>query len=259
MSPTVAVTGGTSGIGAATVERLLRLGAEVYSLDVVPGERAGVTDIRCDLADTTSIEAAVSALPSRLDAIVSVAGIAPGETPPDVVMAVNFLGMRDIVTQALPKVKDDGSVVIVASSAGRDWREEPHVLDLLDTADMTAGARWLAAHTFWQEEAYKFSKQCAAAWTYRAAGLARDRRVRVNCVNPGIVETNLSPQFRDMLGTERYDFIVKESGRAGRPTDVAEIIEFLALGECDWLNGVELTVDGGYYAGIVGGWAKPWS
>ena len=258
MSPVIAVTGGTSGIGAAAVARLLAQEAAVYSLDVVPGARPGVSDIHCDLADLSSIEGAMAALPSRLDAIVSVAGIAPGITPPNAVMAVNFLGMREMITRALPRVRDDGAVVIVASSAGRDWRDEPRVIDMLDTADMQAGARWLAGHTFWHEEAYRFSKQCAAAWTYRAAGLERSRRVRVNCVNPGIVETNLSPHFRDMLGRERYDFIVEQSGRAGRPTDVAEVIEYLALGDCGWLNGVELTVDGGYYAGVVGGWAKPW-
>ena len=46
-------------------------------------------------------------------------------------------------------------------------------------------------------------------------------------------------------------------GRTGTPAEVAEVVEFLAVGDCAWLNGVELTLDGGYYAGIVGGWIEP--
>lgn len=258
MSPVVAVTGGTSGIGAATIERLLQAGARIVSLDVVDGGHADISSIHCDLADEASIDEAIMRLPDQLDAIVSVAGVAPGSTSPDIIMAVNFLGMRHFVTRALPRVRDGGSVVIVASSAGRDWRDQPRVPALLNTGNMAEGKAWLDSNADWQEEAYRFSKQCAAAWTYPAAGLARNRRVRVNTVNPGIVETALSPQFRAMLGNERYNFIVNQSGRAGRPEDIAGVIEFLSIGDSGWVNGVELTVDGGYYAGIVGGWAEPW-
>ena len=258
MSPIIAVTGGTSGIGAATIERLQAKGAEILSLDVHQDNRDGITSIYCDLADKESIQAAITQLPPRLDGLVSVAGVAPGSTSPAVIMAVNFLGMRAFITGALPRVRDAGAVVIVASSAGRDWREEPRVANLLATSGMTSGAEWLQANPGWENEAYKFSKQCAAAWTYPAAGLGRERQVRVNTVNPGIVETKLSPQFRNMLGNEHYDFIIDQSGRAGRPEDIAEVVEFLVGSDCGWLNGVELTVDGGYYAGVLGGWAKPW-
>ena len=51
-----------------------------------------------------------------------------------------------------------------------------------------------------------------------------------------------------------YDWGVNQVGREGRPEDIAEVIEFLAVGKCSWLNGVELTVDGGYIAGLTSGW-----
>ena len=81
--------------------------------------------------------------------------------------------------------------------------------------------------------------------------------MRVNCVNPGSTETQLTPAFRELVGAELYDWGVAQIGRHGTPDDIAEVIEFLAIGQCRWLNGVELLVDGGYVAGTVGGWINP--
>ena len=60
-----------------------------------------------------------------------------------------------------------------------------------------------------------------------------------------------------MLGKDKFDYIVNASGRAGQPDDVAAVAEYLLIGDSEWVNGIELTVDGGYYAGIVGGWITP--
>ena len=90
----------------------------------------------------------------------------------------------------------------------------------------------------WQEDAYKFSKQCLAAYTYHAAGQAKNLNLRVNCINPGITETRLSGNFRDLIGHESYDRITRLMGRAGKPEDVAGIAEFLTVGDAAWINGV---------------------
>ena len=256
MHPRIVISGGTSGIGAAVARRLLTSGCELWSLDRVESTIPGIHHVHCDLADPESIDVAVRQLPSGLDGVINVAGISPTGHSPEAIVAVNFLGMRQLIERTIPGVADDGAVVIVASSAGRDWRDNEHqVSAMLDTPDFAAGLQWLRRHdTDWQDLAYKFSKQCAAAYTYRAAGLARVRRVRVNCINPGITETPLAPDFREMLGADQFDRILKQSGRAGSPDEVAAIAEFLLTGDCSWLNGVELTVDGGYYAGLVGGW-----
>jgi NAD(P)-dependent dehydrogenase (short-subunit alcohol dehydrogenase family) len=78
----------------------------------------------------------------------------------------------------------------------------------------------------------------------------------VNCVNPGATETQLTPAFRELVGTELYDWGVAKVGRQGTPADIAEVLEFLAVGPCRWLNGVEIVVDGGFIAGIIGGWIR---
>jgi len=255
MNNTIVITGGTSGIGAAVIERLRAKGCALTNLDIKSAGRDDVDDVFCDLARKQSIESALVQLPETFDTLIHVAGIAPGQASAMDQVAVNFLGLRHLTEQALPRLRQGGRIVIVASSAGRDWQtNEALVSGLLDTVGFDEGAAWLAQNeAAWSDNAYKFAKQCAAAYTYRASGLGRVRAITVNCVNPGITDTQLSSQFRDMLGAARYDWIVEQTGRAGTPEDVAPIVEFLALGDCKWLNGVEITVDGGYYAGLVGG------
>lgn len=280
MSQQVVVTGGASGIGAAAVARFTARGCRVYVLDVQPVpasnfHRSGAPGlavpaaryIRCDLADAASIDAAIAQLPPSIDAVVNVAGIARSAQA-NTVVAVNFLGLRHLTEGLMAegahgerpaRLADGASIVNVASSAGRDWPTcQTVVSSLLDTADYGSGLAWLREHAdAWCENPYKFSKQCAAAYTYRASAIARARGLRVNCVNPGVVETDLSPEFRQLIGSDMYDWIEQQVGRHAKPDDVAGVIEFLAVGDCAWLNGVEITVDGGYYAGIVAGAIRP--
>jgi NAD(P)-dependent dehydrogenase (short-subunit alcohol dehydrogenase family) len=255
VSHVIVLTGGASGIGAAAVARLEAAGCELHVLDVAPPEAAGARFVACDLGRPEAIERALGQLPDRVDALVNVAGI-PGPHPAETVVAVNFLGLRHLTEALLPRIVEGGSVVNVGSSAARDWREQgPLVASMLATRDFADGLAWLTARRAdWIDNPYKFSKQCTAAYTYRAAGLAQPRGVRVNCVNPGSTETGLTPAFRSLVGAERYDWGVAQLGRAGRPEDIAPVIEFLAIGPCPWLNGVEILVDGGYVAGLVGGW-----
>jgi NAD(P)-dependent dehydrogenase (short-subunit alcohol dehydrogenase family) len=219
MSKQVVLTGGATGIGEASAARLLERGHRVVGLDVnEPPSGLGAEFVHCDLGDPSSIDAALGELEGEYDALVN-----------------------------------------VASSAGRDWPSNAELVGaLLDTADFASGVEWLAEHRdAWVGNPYKFSKQVAAAYTYRAARLVVEYGVRVNCVNPGATETRLTPEFRELIGSEAYDWIGDQLGGTGTPAEVAEVIEFLAVGECGWLNGVEITVDGGYYAGLVGGWIAP--
>ena len=258
MSKTIVLTGGAAGMGAATVARLIAADCEVHVLDVVPPDATGICFHPCDLGDPLAIDAALENLPARVDGLINVAGIALGD-PPERTLTVNFLGLRYLTEACLPRISEGGSVVNVASSAGWDWRKrEPVVRELLATADFAAGLDWLRANEAeWIGNPYKFSKQCVAAYTYSAAGLALSRRVRVNCVNPGSTETQLTPAFRELVGPALYDWGVEQIGGPGTPDGIAEVIEFLSIGQCDWLNGVEVAVDGGFLAGITGGWINP--
>ena len=258
MSKVIVLTGGASGMGAATVSRLVEADCEVHVLDVSPPEAREVRFHPCDMGSPSAIDATLADLPTCLDGLVNVAGIALAD-PPEQTVAVNFLGLRHLTEACLSRISEGGSVVNVASTAGWDWRKrEPVVRELLATADFPTGLAWLRTNEGeWLDNPYKFSKQCAAAYTYVAAGLALSRRIRVNCVNPGAVETQLTPAFRELVGPSLYDWGVAQIGRPGTPEDVAEVIEFLSIGQCGWLNGVEIPVDGGYLAGLTGAWINP--
>ncbi|HIG40730.1 MAG: coniferyl-alcohol dehydrogenase [bacterium] len=257
MNKTIILTGGATGIGAAAVSRLMARDCKVIILDVVQPEDNTCQFVECDLSKTASINAAISQLPEQIDVLINVAGVS-NAYPDEMVMKVNFLGLRSITEALIPTIVDGGNVVNVASTAGYDWRQRKDIVgELLDTVDFEAGLNWLKINeSSWTDNPYKFSKQCAAAYTYRAAGLAVGRGVRANCVNPGSTGTQLTRDFRQLVGEDMYDWGVQQIGREGKPDDIAEIIEFLAIGDCRWLNGVELTVDGGYIAGLVGGWVN---
>lgn len=263
MTKRVLLTGGASGIGAAVRTRLESRGCELLVLDVAAPTNSATTFINCNLADPAAIESALAQLQieleaAPLDALVNVAGVATMPNEADTV-GINFLGLRMLTERLLPAIRRGGSVVNVASTAGWKWREFRADIDgLLATQDFAAGREWLASNPErWEATPYHFSKRCAAAYTYRATELALAQGVRVNCVNPGVTETQLSPAFRSLVGDALYDWGVEQIGRAGVPDDIAAVIEFLAVGDCRWLNGQEIVVDGGYLAGLTGGWIDP--
>jgi NAD(P)-dependent dehydrogenase (short-subunit alcohol dehydrogenase family) len=255
-SPKVLLTGGATGIGAATVARLAARGAKVTIFDVeVPTQGLG-RHVPCDLSDPGAIDVALSSLQGTWDALVNVAGI-PGPRPPERVIAVNFLGLRHLTERMLPRMARGGSVVNVASVAGRDWRRRAGVIEpLLDTTDFASGLAWARANAgLWDKDPYTYSKQCVVAWTYRAVALGLANEVRVNCVNPGGTDTRLTENFTAQIGAEQVAWMNAHlGGRTARPDDIAAVIEFCAVGDCAWLNGAEIPVDGGLSAGIAGGW-----
>jgi NAD(P)-dependent dehydrogenase (short-subunit alcohol dehydrogenase family) len=252
MTENIVVTGGASGIGAAVAARLVDRNFTIWNLDLEACPLPGVRNIICDIADRDSVDQAIVMLPDSIRTVIHVAGIAQCQSDPSQVIRVNFFGLRFLNEQLTEKIVVGGQVLIVASSAGRDWWDNSSVVAaMLALTTLEQEEAWLVAHQLdWQQDPYKISKQCAAAYTYLACLAGKQRHIRVNCINPGITETPLSDSFRELLGQERYDSIVEETGRSGKPDDVAAVVEMLVLMETEWLNGVEMTVDGGYFASI---------
>ncbi len=101
---------------------------------------------------------------------------------------------------------------------------------------------------------YTFSKEAVIVWSMLQAGELLGTGIRCNVVSPGPVDTPLLPTFREQIGDERIDWLLAHSGRAASPDEIAEAIEWLAVGESRWVNGHHLVVDGGYTAGLLSGW-----
>ncbi len=250
------VTGGATGVGAAVVDQLLAQDVTVYVLDVAEvTPRPGVHAVRCDLAEQGSIDAAVSALPDRIDAHVNVAGVA-GPTPADLVLRVNFLGMRHLSESLFDRITAGGSVVNVSSGAGRQWERRRKVVEpMVDTASFDEGMAWATENEGrWARDPYTFSKQCVTLWTLKAAQRGAGGAVRINAVSPGSVNTQLTPSFRQQMGDDYTDWLNSATDRAASPAEIAEPIVWLAVGDCSWVNGADLLVDRGLEAGMVSGW-----
>lgn len=119
---TIIVTGAASGIGAATAALVSSHGAEVISVDInMPGAPVG-RFIQADLADRSSIDRLVAALPSGAHGLANIAGLPPTR-PAEAVLKVNLVGLKYLTTQLVPKLSDGASIVNLASLAGLGWAE----------------------------------------------------------------------------------------------------------------------------------------
>jgi NAD(P)-dependent dehydrogenase (short-subunit alcohol dehydrogenase family) len=243
----VVVTGAASGIGAATVARLVAAGQQVIGLDRQPARDCPT--VLCDLARPETIDTAVAELPAELGGLANVAGV-PGTFPAELVMRVNVLGLRHLTEALLPRFVAGAAVVNVASVAAvRNPAPRELVAELLATPSFDAGLAWCLEHPLDAPSAYRFSKQVLLEWTLQASAAWRRRRVRVVSVSPGVVDTPILPDFRASMGDEAIDAATAEAGRLAEPDDIAPVIAFLLSAGAQWVNGVDLRVDGG----LVGG------
>ena len=104
-------------------------------------------NIVCDIADRQSIEAALLLLPVTVDVLIHVAGIAQCPPDPSQVIRVNFFGMRFLNEQLMDRITSGGQILIVASSAGRDWQDNQSVVAaMLALATSDQQDRWLQEH-----------------------------------------------------------------------------------------------------------------
>jgi NAD(P)-dependent dehydrogenase (short-subunit alcohol dehydrogenase family) len=252
----IVVTGGSSGVGAALVGRLLAAGHSVYNVDVRPprADGDGATYVACDLSQAASIDSAAAQL-GGIDGLANVAGIAQAARP-ETVLAVNFLGLRHLTESLLARAQKPAAVVSVSSIAGRDWqRRYAALLPLLETGSMADGLAWCEAHAeIIGKDPYSFAKRCVTAWTLRSAQAAVRSGVRINCVSPGVIDTPLYPEFESIMGIEHSRWMIAQAGRAATPDDIAEVLDWLLTGAHGWLNGVDIPIDGGYTAGVESGW-----
>lgn len=247
----VIVTGSASGIGAAVTEMLLADGAEVYSLDRNVPSAAVAKHIPVDLADETSVDAAIAELDGDFDALLNIAGV-PGTAPGEVVFSVNALAVRHL-TEALLDRLSGGSVVIVGSTAGFGWSErlEP-IKEMLTTETWEEGLRWFKNNTP-TGNAYNFSKEVTTVYTMMMGLGMATQGTRLNAVLPGPVETPILADFEETMGKDTLDGVKDLVGRHATPEDIARAVLFLASDDAGWITGQTLAVDGGITAAVAAG------
>jgi len=239
---TALVTGGASGIGAATARRLAAEGARVSIADVdgegaaaVAGELDGFACM-LDVSDAASVRAGVDATVSAIgdiDILINNAGtdrfaffVNTDEELWDFVLGVNLRGVLAVTRAVLPRMQErrTGSIVNVASEAGR------------------VGSQGSAV--------YSAAKAGVIGFTKAIAREAARYRVRCNAVAPGPIETpllNSAPAMLGEIGERLKQAMVNATalGRIGEPDEVAAAIVFLAGDDAAYVTGQTLNVSGG--------------
>lgn len=228
---TVVITGGSRGIGAQAVRQFAARGDKVYFLYEKEQEKAtavatetGATAICCDVADGQAVQAAFSKIPD-VDVLVCNAGIVHyglmsqiTEAQWDRLFAVNVKGIYHCVNAAMPHFlkKQAGCIITISSMWGQ------------------VGASC--------EAAYSATKGAVIALTKALAQELGPSGIRVNCVAPGVILTDMctsvSPETMEQLKEQT------PIGRNGTARDVADAMVYLA--DADFVTGQVLPVNGGF-------------
>ena len=228
---TIVITGGSRGIGAAAVKLFAEKGHKVYFLYEKSHEAAqaladqtGATAICCDVADRQAVQGTFSRI-ADVDVLICNAGIMHfglmsmmEEDAWDRIFDVNVKGIYNCVNAAMPFFlnKHAGSIVTVSSMWGQ------------------VGASC--------EAAYSATKGAIIALTKALAKELGPSGIRVNCVAPGVILTDMCAS----VDPEILEEMAEETpvGRNGTPEDVAKAMEYLANAE--FITGQVLPVNGGY-------------
>ncbi len=253
------VTGGARGVGAALLDVLAELDvAHVTVLDLKPPDGPHQAFVATDLGDEHAVRAAIDAVDGAVHALFNNAGVADTQ-PPTVVFAVNYLALRTLSEGLLERMPDGSAIVNTASTAGNLWRKRVEPIDELLAIDV--GATWATSAHWYDEHAeslgqgpYNFSKELVERYTMRSSRPTVRRGVRTNAVCPGPIDTPLLPEFRATTSDQIVDWNIREmAGRPVAPREVAATLAFLGSPAAGSVNGVNVDIDGGFFAALATG------
>lgn len=236
------ITGANSGIGLATAKAFVAEGAYVYitgrrerelaaAVEQIGHDIAGVVGDVAKTSDLDRLFDRVKREKGRLDIVFANAGVAKyaplgaiTEELYETTFGTNVKGVIFTVQKALPLLADGASIILNAS---------------------VVGSKGLPANSI-----YSATKAAMRSFARTWATDLKDRRIRVNAVSPGSIDT---PGLMSLLsssptGEQRLKSISNAIplGRLGRPEEVANAVTFLASDDSSYVNGAELFVDGGF-------------
>ncbi|WP_281927586.1 SDR family oxidoreductase [Roseibium album] len=243
----VALTGGSSGIGAEVARKLAELGHEVTAFDISEPQVQVSRWIKTDLSDPGSIQAATDAVSGKYDALINNAGLPPRDGLEEVILKVNWFGLRRFMAGLLDKLEPGAAIVNTASRAGAMWRENIAEVKALMALEPEKLSNFIQERGIDATRAYNLSKEAVIVMTMAETENLIARNLRMNSVSPAAVSTGILKDFAAAFG-DRMVKNVARAGRPGLPEEVADAIIFLASPESGWIKGQDVTIDGGMSA-----------
>ncbi|MGF1747125.1 SDR family NAD(P)-dependent oxidoreductase [Vibrio cionasavignyae] len=242
---TVMITGASSGIGRATAQIFSEQGARVIAVGRSKIRLAQTVEslygdshisFECELSEPNSVESMfkeVCAVVGELDAVVHCAGI-----------------QKTLPLQALKEIDFDQvfdtnvkSAQFIAKSYRKRNRHNNQGSSLIYLSSVAAVCGEPAIST------YSASKAALQGLSKSIASELARNKIRVNCIAPGVVKTEMAEQLFSQLTMEQYEVIKnKHMIGLGTPEDVANAALYLASDLSKWVTGTTLYVDGGYSA-----------
>lgn len=238
----LAVTGGVSGIGKATIEYLLAQGHELTIYDLHKPD-FDCKYIALNLMDEGSIANALAQTDGVFDGLCHIAGVPPRDDNTVPCLMINAVGAFQFIEGFLPKLRKGAAVVSVASRAGMGWQDNTQMLDSLIASQPAELEDWAKDNEVGATLAYRLSKQAVIYWSTAqvANHIGQNRFITIS---PAAVDTGILDDFVKAFGPQ-VEANLARVGRPGKAEEVAATIAFMVSDEASWLNGIDVIVDGG--------------
>ena len=241
---TIVVTGGSSGIGKKITDEILAAKGRVFVLSknekkIISLNKKYISNkkflgIQCDVSDENDVKDAFNFINKKTNHIyglVNNAGINPSRND---ILNTSLVDWEDTINTNLK------GAFLCSKQAIKSMKKNSH--------GSIVNISSVAAFGMQKRVAYSSSKAGMIGFTKSLARDHASNNIRVNCICPGYVPTNLVKSYLTNLSAkEKKDLFDRHPmGKLGSPEDIAFAASFLLSNKAKWITGVALNVDGGY-------------